>query len=351
MYSFHEVLRGTTGGDPLVVDVIGAPAGLTGWGTHTVNFAQALGRLTSVRLHTDASEAARHREVHGPGDFGVVVLGEPFVPERSARWIVWETTELPYRQRVLCDATRFLWTPSRWGRETLIANGIEAGRVAVVPEGVDTDFFHPGPRGEGRFRFLSVGKWENRKYPDGLLRAFIEEFGADETVELYLHAHNPYIPGFSLAEAVGRTGLPDTGNIVLGEPCSLTDLRALYRSADCFVLPTRAEGWGLPILEAMACGLPAIVTAYSAPADYIDEANGYPLRVAGMVEAHDATHGIATGLWAEPDLSHLRALMRRAFREREELREKGRHARATAESLSWNASAEIALRTMARAIG
>lgn len=351
MYSPSEVLGRAAGGDSPVVDVFGAPAGLTGWGTHTVNFAGALSRLTPVRLHTDPTEAARHRAMHGPGDFGVVVLGEPFVPERSARWIVWETTELPPGQQALCAGTRFLWTPSRWGRETLIANGIEAGRVAVVPEGVDTAFFHPGPRGEGRFRFLSVGKWENRKYPDGLLRAFIEEFGGDETVELYLHAHNPYIPGFSLAEAVRRTGLPDTGTIVFGEPCSLPDLRALYRSADCFVLPTRAEGWGLPILEAMACGLPAIVTAYSAPADYIDEANGYPLQVAGMVEAHDPAYGIAGGLWAEPDLIHLKALMRRAYREREELREKGRRARATAEALSWDAAADIALRTMARSIG
>jgi len=341
------------------IDVFGKSTGSTGWATHAFNFAAAMDGLAPVRFRTSSKEAILNLTggLRGPlfrgllfkkrpADFGVVVSGRPFVKERSARWIVWETTELPESQRELCATTRFLWTPSTWGRQNLIANGIEASRVAVVPEGVDADFFQPAPKPPGRFRFLTVGKWENRKFTEGLLRAFTEEFGADEPVELHLHAHNPYLANFSLKAKVEQSGIPNKGNIILGEPCSLPQLRSLYQSADCFVLPTRAEGWGLPILESMACGVPAIVTHYSAPVDYINEANGYPLQVARMVEAHDDDFNIHSGMWAEPDVAHLRHLMRSAYQNREELIEKGRMARLTAEKFTWNNAANVALRTI-----
>lgn len=341
------------------IDVFGNSAGSTGWATHAFNFASAMNRLAPVRFRTSRKDAVLglrgsfrgplfrgliHRKK--PGDFGVVIMGRPMVKERSARWIVWETTELPASQRELCATTQFLWTPSTWGRANLIANGIEQSRIAVVPEGVDTDFFRPGPKQSGRFRFLTVGKWENRKFTEGLLRAFTEEFGANEPVELHLHAHNPYIANFSLKAKIEQSGIPNNGNIILGEPCSLTQLRSLYQSADCFVLPTRAEGWGLPILESMACGVPAIVTHYSAPVDYINEANGYPLQVARMVDAHDDDFDIHSGMWAEPDVAHLRHLMRQAYQNREERIEKGRLARLTAEKFTWNHAANVALHTI-----
>lgn len=340
------------------IDIFGESRGATGWVTHAVNFASAMNRLTPVCFRTQYRQEAvlglagsfRGALFRGlrnkPSEFGVVIRGTPFAQERSARWIVWETTVLPAAQRELCATTRFLWAPSTWGRNNLIANGIDAARIAVVPEGVDAGFFRPGPRQPGRFRFLMVGKWENRKFTEGLVRAFAEEFKAGEPVELYLQAHNPYLANFSLKAKIEATGVEDKGNIILGEPCPLNALKGLYQSADCFVLPTRAEGWGLPILESMACGIPAIVTHYSAPVDYINESNGYPLQVARMVEAHDDDFGIHTGMWAEPDVAHLRYLMRAAYQDREQRIEKGRQARLTAERFTWHAAADIALRTI-----
>lgn len=341
----------------MYVDVFGKAAGRSGWATHARSFAAALNDLTPVRFRTPA----RHiipglmSNLKGPilrgigvlpSDFGVVISGYSIQRDRTASWNVWETTKLPPAQLDLCNSTQFLWTPSTWGRENLINNGVDPARIAVVPEGVNTVFFNPNSKNGGRFRFLMVGKWENRKFIEGLLRVFVKEFSSREPVELYLHSHNAYVKNFSFAERMEKVGIGDEGNIILGKPCSMVALRSLYQSADCFVLPTRAEGWGLPILEAMACGVPAIVTNYSAPADYINDENGYPLRVEKMVEAHCDDFDIHTGLWAEPDKEHLRYLMRKAFQNRDELLEKGRMARLTAERLTWNHAAHIALSTI-----
>lgn len=349
---------------PLAIDVFGPPAGPTGWATHTAGFAQALARLAHVRLRTSPGRA--QRALFGPlgplvargcwarrGDFGVVIDGEPGARQPAARWIVWETTVLPEAQRRLCASVPWLWTPSRWGREILIANGVAAERVAVVPEGVDTDFFRPAPRPKpaGPFRFLLVGKWEVRKCCRELIAAFAAEFRPGEDVELHLHAHNPYRRGFSLEAEIAAAGPPAGLRVVAGRAGSREDLRRLYQAADCFVLPTRAEGWGLPILEAMACGVPAIVTRYSAPREFVTEDNGYLLDVARRVDAVDPDFGIATGQWAEPDFEHLRRLMRRAFEDREELRVKGGRACRDAQQFSWDRSAAIALERIEACLG
>jgi glycosyltransferase involved in cell wall biosynthesis len=345
------------------VDLFGVTSGATSSFTHSAAFARALNELLEVRFRTaqkklpeglsTADKAMYSRgQTHPQADFGVVVIGQPTQPVRSARWIVWETTQLPAHQREVCDSVAFLWAPSEWGRQMLINNGIDSSRVALVPLGVDCGFFQPEPpTTRSRFRFLMVGKWEIRKFSEGLLHAFATEFGENEDVELFLHAHNPYLPGFSLAEEVERTGVANTANIVLGSACSQADLRALYQSADCFVLPTRAEGWGLPILESMACGVPAIVTRYSAPLDYVTEDNGYLLDVARMVDARDSLYGIDGGQWAEPDIGHLRFLMRHVFEHRDEVREKGRCARRDAQRFTWKNSAEVAVAAIERHMG
>lgn len=344
----------------LSIDVIGQPLRATGWATHSIGFARAMKEFAEVRFRTrNIQDALRgfaskdrtmfyHGLRKGIGDFGVVIIGEPLCAKHSSRWIVWETSVLPAGQKELCSRVGFVWAPSTWGLDTLIANGIEAHRAAVVPEGVDADFYTPGlaPKKSKRFRFLSVGKWENRKFTDGLVRAFAEEFNPREDVELYLLAYNPYIPHFSVSEKLKQSGISNHTNIIIGKVCERQWLRTLYQSANCFVLPTRAEGWGLPILESMACGVPAIVTRYSAPLDYVTEDNGYFLNVERMVDAQDSQFDICTGQWAEPDSAHLRFLMRQCFQNPSEVHEKGMTARDDALRFTWRNSAQIALKTI-----
>ena len=180
---------------------------------------------------------------------------------------VWETTRLPPSYAAPLERADQLWVPTAWGRELLVGSGLDGNRIRVVPAGVDAARFRPAPDApvRPRFSFLCVGKWEARKGSTDLVRTFIREFGPDEPVELVMHAHHPFYPIRDVraliakeARAQGRENVP----IIVSDPTDFTGLIKLMQNSDAFVLPTRGEGWGLPILEAMACGLPCIVTDY-----------------------------------------------------------------------------------------
>jgi glycosyltransferase involved in cell wall biosynthesis len=269
-------------------------------------------------------------------------------------FVVWETTRIPRSKLRVLQTLDELWVPSAWGRAILMANGLSPERVHVVPEGVDPETFRPSEPGArdsaSPFRFLCVGKWENRKGIADLARAYSREFEASEPVELILHCFNPYLPGFSISAALRELDLPPHAPIRTSNPGSRASLVALYGGCDVFVLPTKAEGWGLTIIEAMSCGVPAIATDYSAHTDFLHHDNGYLVAVAGMVPVHDPYFYRADGdlgVWAQPDTEHLQQLMRLAYREGAERRQKGERARQEVIShWTWRQAAQKAHRRL-----
>jgi glycosyltransferase involved in cell wall biosynthesis len=126
-------------------------------------------------------------------------------------------------------------------------------------------------------------------------------------------------------EEVAKLRLPASAPIVvmLNPEFNEAQMGSLYRSADCFVLPTRGEGWGMPVLEAMACGLPVISTAWSGPADFLHAGVGYPLEVKAMVKAVAKCPWYEGFEWAEPDFDHLRFLLREVVDRPEQARARG----------------------------
>jgi len=255
----------------------------------------------------------------------------------------------------LCNEMDEVWVPSAFNRDTFQASGVSRP-VHVMPLGVNPDYFNPNIRAfrpARRYTFLSVFEWGERKAPELLLRAYTRAFKRDDDVLLLLKATNRD-PGVDVHAQIGALALPSDGPpvaLMLNRELPVHQMGSLYRSADCFVLPTRGEGFGLPILEAQACGLPVIATAWSAACELLSEEIAYPLRVARLVPALAKCpyyHGFR---WAQPDEEHLIHLMRHVYEHREEAAAKGALAsRAVLGRLSWDRAA-LRIRERLVAIG
>ena len=275
---------------------------------------------------TAASLAIEHGEPCGIRQFGVGdSSGRPWRVVARAMSEADLTADKAQCLRVRADE---VWVPTAWHVDRFVAAGVPRSRIRVIPEPVDTEFFSPSHLlppaptslpasllGSARpFTFFSVFKWELRKGWDLLLHAYWTEFGAPSIrptrgVKLVLKTYLPsWEPGPALPQQLERfarryfgTPLSSLPPVELVEAdVSRAGLRALYAKSDAFVLPTRGEGWGLPIAEAMAMGLPAIATNFSGPSAFLTAQNAHPLRV--------ATH-LSDGS-AEPSVADLRAAMR-----------------------------------------
>lgn len=146
--------------------------------------------------------------------------------------------------------------PSRFVATELEAAGFEPSRVVVAPHGVDVPADPPAETAAARLDrlgvappyLLHVGAAEPRKGTDSLLEALPAVRSAHSEVQLVLAS-----PG-----GWGRFA-PAEGARALGGVAE-TDLDALYRSAEALVYPSRHEGFGMPVLEAMARGCPVVTS-------------------------------------------------------------------------------------------
>jgi glycosyltransferase involved in cell wall biosynthesis len=154
--------------------------------------------------------------------------------------------------------------------------------LALAPYGVDLEFWRAGARNERNersevLRFIFAGQISLRKGIPLLLQAW--EKAALRSAELQL------VGSWYLSESK-RASLPRGVNYV--SALSPEALRDHYCRADVFVFPSLFEGFGLVLLEAMACGLPAIASTATAGADVLTENSGRVLRYGDLDALVDA---------------------------------------------------------------
>jgi glycosyltransferase involved in cell wall biosynthesis len=248
-----------------------------------------------------------------------------------------------------------VWTPSEFTRRAYVDSGVAEELVHVVPNGVDLDRFRPTgdswPLPGAATRFLFVGGLIHRKGIDLLLQAYARAFTAADDVCLV-------VKGFGAGTWYrGQTAeqmfeqferLPNHPELIfLDEEVPYDRLPSLYRAASVLVQPYRGEGFCLPALEALACGVPVIVTDGGPTDDFTSGSCAWriPSRRAPVDPAGFGDLTLTPGAFLlEPDADGLVKALREAA-EPGGRAERAAHARAHAERFGWD---EAAARARAR---
>ncbi|MGH9441857.1 MAG: glycosyltransferase, partial [Thermoanaerobaculia bacterium] len=238
-----------------------------------------------------------------------------------------------------------VWVPTEFNRIGFLASGLKRP-VHKIPLGVDTNYFHPGVGGHpnplGEFVFAANFEWGERKAPSLLLEAFRDEFSEREPVRLLCKVINRD-PSVSIRDEIRKLELRSAGgriSFLLNLEFPYAQLPSFYRSADCFVSAGRGEGWDMPLMEAMACGLPTIATDWGAHQEFLHEGISYPLRIRGTIAAEAKCPYYEGFRWADPDPEHLRFLLREVYENRAEASRRGAAAASeVAAKWSWDESA------------
>ena len=270
---------------------------------------------------------------------------------------MFETDRLPSGWAERLNRMDEVWVPTEHHRK--IFEEAKVRNIRVVGQGIDADQWSPDQAdpmawevldsykqcNEDDVKFLSVFKWEKRKGHDILLPAFWEAFppptgasvaegssrGACLIVVTSLYHTEPEEVMGDIArywnEATSQPArdFRNMQRVILLNGLSETELIAVFKSVDAFVLPSRGEGWGRPYMEAMSMGLPVVATNWSGPTAFVTEENGYLLPIQGLVDAGlDAFPGHK---WADPDRVALKEILARIRDDPGERKRKGRQAR------------------------
>ena len=174
------------------------------------------------------------------------------VPEERSRmkWAYYQVIVKPALYKARC-----VFTVSEASRERLSEwSGLPENRIVVAGNGVGPDFGPEGPSWpHPKPYLLYIGNQKPHKNVEGL----VEAFGTSKlSKDFDLLLSGDFSP--SIASKITACGLED--NVIALGPINEQDLPSLYRGAELLVMPSFHEGFGLPLVEAMASGTPVIAS-------------------------------------------------------------------------------------------
>jgi glycosyltransferase involved in cell wall biosynthesis len=252
----------------------------------------------------------------------------------------------------------FMLPPSKYCADMMKKNGCPPSKIKVVPHGIHLHEFLPqgevfNLKTDKKYKFLCIGEPHYRKQIDKLLTLYCKEFTIDDDVTFVLKTKifldsqqkskmTPFEMDIlshlvSLKKIFGKK-MPEVK--VIGE--RIKDISSLYRACDAFVLMTAGEGWCMPYLEALACGIPVVAPNYGGQLEYLSESNSFLTkcseRAARTTEQYwQSSPGARIG---NPDENEFALVMRNLYNGRlnDEVFLKKAEGLKTAEKFTWDSA-------------
>ena len=268
---------------------------------------------------------------------------------------VWESTLLPKDFFNRLSYFDEFWVPSKWQKECTVKQGYPEEKIRVVPEGVDVHTFFPEDvkceyTSDGRFKFFLAGRWDYRKSTKEIINAFLETFDSNEPVDLIVSVDNPFSnDGLnSTEERLDHYNFTDSRIKVLHFP-PRDEYINLLKSSNVFLSCSRSEGWNLPLIESMACGIPSIYSNCSGQLEFA-EGRGLPVKISheSPVSASTYNHyNNGVGNYYEPDFEDLKVVMRDAYENYTRHKDKAiNDSKEIRDTFSWENVAKIGMSTV-----
>lgn len=194
---------------------------------------------------------------------------------KSVAFATFETFGPPAHWAEILNTNDAVICPSLFNEKVFRHAGVTKP-IFHIPHCIDTAIYNTNavaPKKYPEFTFLFFGTWKQRKGWPQLVEAWFREFDIKDNVRLVLKTDRITQAQRDMDEIKRQVGIKKDFAPISFETRILTEIEVpqLIKQSDCLVSPTLGEGFGIPGLQAMALGVPVIITNYSGCQDYANE--------------------------------------------------------------------------------